>query len=72
MSWYTEVTLKETHTKAKGDIYYENFFKESSLGFVKNTAWKIVGPELTKVGLTPILNMYLGIEDEGPSNQDVM
>ncbi len=49
-----------------------NFFKESSLGFVKNTAWKIVGPELTKVGLTPILNMYLGIEDEGPSNQDVM
>ncbi len=49
-----------------------DFFKDKSLGFVKNTAWNIIGPELTKVGLTPILNMFLGIEDEGPSNQDIL
>ena len=49
-----------------------DFFKDKSLGFVTNTALKIVGPELTKVGLTPILNMFLGIEDEGPSNQDIL
>lgn len=49
-----------------------DFFKDKSLGFVKNTAWNIIGPELTKVGLTPILNMFLGIEDEGPSNQDII
>ena len=48
-----------------------NYFKDTSLGFLKNTALKVIGPELTKVGLTPILNMYLGIED-GPSNQDIL
>lgn len=49
-----------------------DYFKDKSLGFLQNTAWKIIGPELTKVGLTPILNMFLGIEDEGPSNQDIL
>ncbi|MEE0957900.1 MAG: hypothetical protein UH734_07470, partial [Ruminococcus sp.] len=49
-----------------------NFFKDKSLGFVSNTALKLIGPELTKVGLTPILNTFLGIEDEGPSNQDIL
>ena len=49
-----------------------DYFKDTSLGFVKNTAWKLIGPELTKVGLTPILNTFLGIEDEGPSNQDIL
>ena len=50
----------------------KDYFKDKSLGFLQNTAWKIIGPELTKVGLTPILNMFLGIEDEGPSNQDIL
>ena len=27
-----------------------DYFKDTSLGFVKNTAWKLIGPELTKVG----------------------
>ena len=49
-----------------------DYFKDKSLGFLQNTAWKIIGPELTKVGLTPILNMFLGIEDKGPSNQDIL
>ena len=49
-----------------------DYFKDKSLGFITNTAWKLVGPELTKAGLTPILNMFLGIEDEGPSNQDIL
>ncbi len=49
-----------------------DFFKDKSLGFVSNTALKLIGPELTKVGLTPILNTFLGIEDEGPSNQDIL
>ena len=49
-----------------------DFFKDKSLGFVQNTALKIIGPELSKAGLTPILNTFLGIEDEGPSNQDIL
>lgn len=49
-----------------------DYFKDKSLGFITNTAWKLVGPELTKAGLTPILNMFLGVEDEGPSNQDIL
>lgn len=48
-----------------------DFFKDKSLGFVKDTALKVIGPELTKAGIMPILNMYLGIDD-GPSNQDIM
>ena len=49
-----------------------DFFKDKSLGFVQNTALKIIGPELSKADLTPILNTFLGIEDEGPSNQDIL
>ena len=60
-SFATEITSSVT-----------DYFKDKTIGFVKNTAWKIVGPELTEAGLMPILNLYLGIEDEGASNQDIL
>ena len=43
-----------------------------SFGYAKDSVMKLAGPELSKMGLSPILNMVLGIEDEGPSNQDII
>ena len=44
----------------------------TTFGYAKDEVMKLAGPELSKMGLGPILNMVLGIEDEGPSNQDVL
>ena len=44
----------------------------TTFGYAKDEVMKLAGPELSKMGLPPILNMVLGLEDEGPSNQDVL
>ena len=44
----------------------------TTFGYAKDEVMKLAGPELSKMGLGPILNMVLGIEDEGPTNQDVL
>ena len=44
----------------------------TTFGYAKDEVMKIAGPELSKMGLPPILNMVLGLEDDGPSNQDVL
>ena len=43
-----------------------------TFGYAKGSVMKLAGPELAKMGLSPILNMVLGIEEKGPSNQDVL
>ena len=35
-----------------------------SFGYAKDSVMKLAGPELSKMGLSPILNMVLGIEDD--------
>nr|WP_316625139.1 hypothetical protein [uncultured Ruminococcus sp.] len=44
----------------------------TTFGYAKDEVMKLAGPELSKMGLPPILNMVLGLEDDGPSNQDVL
>ncbi len=44
----------------------------TTFGYAKDEVMKIAGPELSKMGLPPILNMVLGLEDDGPSNQDIL
>ena len=44
----------------------------TTFGYAKDEVMKVAGPELSKMGLPPILNMVLGLEDDGPSNQDVL
>ena len=43
-----------------------------TFGYAKDSVMKLAGPELSKMGLGPILNMVLGIEEEGTSNDDIM
>ena len=43
----------------------------TTFGYAKDEVMKLAGPELSKMGLPPILNMVLGLEDDGPSNQDI-
>ena len=45
---------------------------ETVLGYAKDEVMKLAGPELSKMGLSPILNKVLGLEDDGPSNQDIL
>ncbi len=40
--------------------------------YAKDEVMKLAGPELSKMGLSPILNKVLGLEDDGPSNQDIL
>ncbi len=44
----------------------------TTFGYAKDEVMKLAGPELSKMGLPPILNMVLGLEDDGPSNQDIL
>ena len=44
----------------------------TTFGYAKDEVMKLAGPELSKMGLPPILNMVLGLEDDGPSKQDVL
>ncbi len=44
----------------------------TSFGYAKDNVKKVAGPELAKMGLSPILNMVLGIEEEGTSNDDII
>ena len=44
----------------------------TTFGYAKDEVMKLAGPELSKMGLSPILNKVLGLEDDGPSNQDVL
>ena len=46
--------------------------KDISLGYAKDSLMKIAGPELKKMGLPPLFNMVLGLDDDGPSTQDVL
>ena len=48
------------------------YVTSTSFGYAKTSTKKIAGPELAKMGLSPILNMVLGIEEEGTSNDDIM
>ena len=43
----------------------------TTFGYAKDEVMKLAGPELSKMGLPPILNMVLGLDDDEPSNQDV-
>ena len=43
-----------------------------TFGYAKDSVMKLAGPELAKMDLGPILNMVLGIEEEGTSNDDVI
>ena len=40
----------------------------TTFGYAKDEVMKLAGPELSKMGLPPILNMVLGLLDDGPSN----
>ena len=44
----------------------------TTFGYAKDEVMKLAGPELSKMGLSPILNKVLGLEDDGPSNQDIL
>ena len=44
----------------------------TTFGYAKDEVMKLAGPELSKMGLPPILNMVLGLNDDEPSNQDVL
>ncbi|WP_407386451.1 hypothetical protein [Ruminococcus sp.] len=44
----------------------------TTFGYAKDEVMKLAGPELSKMGLPPILNMVLGLDDDEPSNQDVL
>ena len=44
----------------------------TTFGYAKDEVMKLAGPELSKMGLPPILNMVLGLEDDGPSNQGIL
>ena len=44
----------------------------TTFGYAKDEVMKIAGPELSKMGLPPILNMVLGLDDNEPTNQDVL
>ena len=48
------------------------YMTSKSFGYAKDSVMKLAGPELSKMGLPPILNMVLGLEDDGPSNQDIL
>ena len=43
-----------------------------TFGYAKDSVMKLAGPELAKMDLGPILNMVLGIEEEGTSNDDII
>lgn len=43
-----------------------------TFGYAKDGVMKLAGPELSKMGLSPILSMVLGIEEEGTSNDDII
>ncbi|WP_405356913.1 hypothetical protein [Ruminococcus sp.] len=44
----------------------------TTFGYAKDEVMKLAGPELSKMGLPPILNMVLGLDDNEPTNQDVL
>ena len=44
----------------------------TTFGYAKDEVMKLAGPELSKMGLPPILNMVLGLDEDEPTNQDVL
>lgn len=44
----------------------------TTFGYAKDEVMKLAGPELSKMGLPPILNMVLGLDENEPTNQDVL
>ena len=48
------------------------YVEGKTFGYAKDSVMKLAGPELAKMDLGPILNMVLGIEEEGTSNDDVI
>ncbi|MED9970292.1 MAG: hypothetical protein UFA98_09830 [Ruminococcus sp.] len=44
----------------------------TTFGYAKDEVMKLAGPELSKMGLPPILNIVLGLNDDEPSNQDIL
>ena len=48
------------------------YVEGKTFGYAKDSVMKLAGPELAKMDLGPILNMVLGIEEEGTSNDDII
>lgn len=44
----------------------------TTFGYAKDEVMKLAGPELSKMGLPPILNMVLGLDENEVTNQDVL
>ena len=44
----------------------------TAFGYAKDEVMKLAGPELSKMGLPPILNMVLGLDEDEVTNQDVL
>ena len=44
----------------------------TTFGYAKDEVMKLAGPELSKMGLPPILNIVLGLNDDEPTNQDIL
>ena len=44
----------------------------TTFGYAKDEVMKLAGPELSKMGLPPILNMVLGLDEDEVTNQDVL